>query len=169
MDETFIGRDFGKKPKGVKKGRGFAHKNKVLSLVDRESGKACSMGVDDLKTSTLLPLLKANISADARVRTDEAGQYKQVGARFADHGYTRHGQGEYVSKIDRTLHTNTIEGIFSAFKRGMKGIYQHCGHNHLNRYVTEFNFRYNNRVANGINDAQRADILLLGVVGKRLS
>jgi transposase-like protein len=169
VDETFIGRDFEKKPKGEKKGRGFAHKNKVFSLVDRDSGKARSMVVDDLKASTLLPLLKANISADARVMTDEAGQYKKLGQHFADHGFTRHGQGEYVSKVDRTVHTNTIEGFFSVFKRGMKGVYQHCGHQHLNRYVTEFDFRYNNRAANGINDAQRADLLLLGVVGKRLT
>ena len=169
VDETFIGRDFDMKPKGEKKGRGFAHKNKVLALVDRETGQARSIVVDDLKATTLIPLLKANISADARVMTDEAGQYKSVGKHFADHGFTRHGQGEYVSKVDRTVHTNTIEGFFSVFKRGMKGVYQHCGHQHLNRYVTEFDFRYNNRTANGINDAQRADLLLLGVVGKRLT
>jgi transposase-like protein len=169
VDETFIGRDFDKKPKGEKKGRGFAHKNKVFSLVDRESGKARSIVVDDLKASTLIPLMQANISPDARVMTDEAGQYKSVRKHFADHGFTRHGQGEYVSKVDRTVHTNTIEGFFSVFKRGMKGVYQHCGHQHLNRYVTEFDFRYNNRAANGIDDAQRADLLLLGVVGKRLT
>lgn len=104
VDETFIGRDFDKKPKGEKKGRGFAHKNKVLALVDRESGKARSMVVDDLKATTLMPLLKANISADARVMTDEAGQYKHVGQHFAGRGFTRHGQGEYVSKIDPHQH-----------------------------------------------------------------
>lgn len=169
VDETFIGRDFNKKPKGEKKGRGYDHKNKVLSLVDRTTGQARSVVVDDLKTSTLLPILQANISREARIMTDEAGQYKSVGQHFADHGFTRHGNGEYVSKTDRTIHTNTIEGYFSIFKRGMKGVYQHCGHNHLNRYLAEFDFRYNNRVALGVNDTDRAETLLKGVVGKRLT
>ncbi|MCM2327759.1 MAG: transposase, partial [Lysobacter sp.] len=74
-----------------------------------------------------------------------------------------------VSRDDPTIHTNTVEGFFSIFKRGMKGIYQHCAANHLNRYVTEFDFRYNNRAANGVDDQQRAEILLRGVVGKRLT
>jgi transposase-like protein len=169
VDETFIGRDFNKKPKGEKKGRGYDHKNKVLSLVDRTTGQARSVVVDDLKTKTLFPILQANISREARILTDEAGQYKTVGMHFADHAFTRHGQGEYVSKIDPTIHTNTIEGFFSIFKRGMKGVYQHCGHNHLNRYLAEFDFRYNNRVALGVNDVQRAENLLRGVVGKRLT
>jgi len=62
-----------------------------------------------------------------------------------------------------------VEGFFSIFKRGMKGVYQHCAHNHLQRYVTEFDFRYNNRKANGIENFERAEILLRGVVGKRLT
>lgn len=169
VDETFIGRDFNKKPKGEKKGRGYEHKNKVLSLVDRTSGQARSVVVDDLKASTLIPILQENIAREARVMTDEAGQYKNVGQLFAEHGFTRHGQGEYVSKKDVTIHTNTIEGYFSIFKRGMKGIYQHCGHNHLNRYLAEFDFRYNNRKALGVSDTDRAEKLLLGVKGKRLT
>jgi len=169
VDETFIGRDFDKKPRGEKKGRGYEHKNKVLSLVDRSTGQARSMVIENLQAKTILPILQANIDREARIMTDEAGQYKQVGQHFADHGFTRHGQGEYVSKVDRTVHTNTIEGFFSIFKRGMKGIYQHCGHNHLNRYLAEFDFRYNNRVALGINDIERAEKLLRGVVGKRLT
>ena len=88
---------------------------------------------------------------------------------FRDHGIVRHSIGEYVSINDKTMHTNTIEGFFSIFKRGMKGVYQHCGHNHLNRYLAEFDFRYNNRMANGTNDTERADKLLLGVKGKRLT
>ncbi|GAB3467182.1 hypothetical protein GCM10011496_37120 [Polaromonas eurypsychrophila] len=73
-----------------------------------------------------------------------------------------------MSKIDKTIHTNTIEGFFSVFKRGMKGVYQHCGHNHLNRYLAEFDFRYSNCAALGITDTMRAESLLLGVKGKRL-
>lgn len=169
VDETFIGRDFNKKPKGEKKGRGYDHKNKVLSLVDRTTGQARSVVVDNLKTSTLLPILQENIAREARIMTDEAGQYKYLDQHFAGHAFTRHGQGEYVSKTDRTIHTNTIEGYFSIFKRGMKGVYQHCGHNHLNRYLAEFDFRYNNRKALGVDDQQRAETLLRGVIGKRLT
>ena len=169
VDETFIAHDKTKKPRGVKKGRGYEHKNKVLSLVDRTTGRAKSIVVDDLKAKTILPILQANIDREARIMTDEAGQYTYVRMHFRDHGFVRHGIGEYVSKLDRTLHTNTIEGFFSIFKRGMKGIYQHCGHQHLNRYLAEFDFRYNNRVALGVDDSQRAEMLLQGVKGKRLT
>lgn len=169
VDETFIGHDKAKKPKGEKKGRGYAHKYKVLSLVDRTTGQARSLVVDDLKASTLLPIMQANIDREARVMTDEAGQYKYVEKHFADHGFTHHGQGEYVSSMDATIHTNTIECFFSIFKRGMKGVYQHCGHNHLNRYLAEFDFRYNNRASLGVDDVKRAETILRGATGKRLT
>jgi transposase-like protein len=169
VDETFIGHDKTIKPKGEKKGRGFHHKNKVLSLVDRESGKARSLVVDDLKASTLIPIIQANVAREARILTDEAGQYAHIGEHFAGHAFTRHSAGEYVSAEDRTVHTNTIESFFNVFKRGMKGVYQHCGHNHLNRYLAEFDFRYNNRAAQGVDDVTRAENLLLGVKGKRLT
>lgn len=169
VDETFIGRDFTKKPKGSKIGRGFEHKNKVFSLIDRKSGKARSMVVDNLKLATLLPILQANIAQDAHVMTDDAAQYKPLYKFFADHGFTKHMLGEYVSRTNPNVHTNTIEGFFSIFKRGMKGIYQHCGHNHLNRYLAEFDFRYNNRIGLGIDDTQRANSILKGAKGKRLT
>lgn len=121
VDETFIGHDKTIKPKGQKKGRGYNHKNKVLSLMDRSTGHARSMVVDNLKASTLLPLLQANIDREARILTDEAGQYVHLRMHFRDHGFVRHGVGEYVSMQDKSKHTNTIEGFFSIFKRGMKG------------------------------------------------
>jgi transposase-like protein len=169
VDETFIGRDYNKKPQGEKRGRGYGHKYKVLSLVDRTKGISRSIVIDDLTIKTLYPILRANIHPDAKLMTDEASQYQRLGPLFAAHGYTKHGQGEYVSREDRNVHSNTVEGYFSIFKRGMKGIYQHCGHNHLQRYVTEFDFRYNFRKANGYDDEQRAEQLLRGVVGKRLT
>ncbi len=169
VDETFIGHDKAIKPKGIKKGRGFKHKNKVLSLVDRTTGRAKSLVVDDLQAKTLLPILQENIAKEASLVTDDAGQYRKLNEDFAEHRVVRHMQGEYVSAADRTLHTNTIEGFFSIFKRGMKGVYQHCGHNHLNRYMAEFDFRYSNRKALGIEDGERAEILLKGVAGKRLT
>lgn len=100
--------------------------------------------------------------------TDEAGQYRHLSRTFAAHDFTRHGASEYVNLEDRTIHTNTIEGYFSIFKRWMKGVYQHCGKKHLHRYAAEFEFRYNHRVANGFEDTERADRALRGIVGKRL-
>jgi transposase-like protein len=169
VDETYIGRDQTIKPKGEKRGRGFHHKNKVLSLVDRNSGQARSFVVDDVKASTLVPIIRENLSREARLVTDEALQYRIVGREFASHDYVRHMHKEYVNKDRPLIHTNTIEGFFSVFKRGMKGVYQHCRHNHLHRYLAEFDFRYNNRVALGVDDQQRANRLLAGVKGKRLT
>ena len=166
VDETFIGNDRTVKPEGSKKGRGYAHKHKVLSLVDRETGQKRSMVVDSLKAADILPILEANIAREAHVMTDEAGQYTNLKRTFANHDFVAHGAGEYGRGI---IHTNTIEGSFSIFKRGMKGVYQHCNKKHLHRYVAEFDFRYNNREANGFNDAKRAEALLMGVVGKRLT
>ncbi len=160
VDETFIGHD---KDKPIK--RGYAHKHKVLTLVDRNSGKARSMVVEDLKAKTLTPILRENIAKEATVYTDEAGQYRRLGREFADHDFVTHSAGEYVRG---EVHTNTAEGYFSIFKRGMKGVYQHCAKKHLHRYAAEFEFRYNNRVGNGPDDAARARIALRGVKGKRL-
>lgn len=164
VDETFIGREPGKEKK-----RAYHHKMKVLSLVDRETGKARSMVVDNLHPKTLVPILKENIDRESRIMTDEAGQYHHLKNDFADHAFTRHGAGEYVSMTDRTIHTNTIEGYFSIFKRGMKGVYQHCGKQHLHRYLAEFDFRYNNRSALGVEDKERSASALEGIVGRRIT
>jgi transposase-like protein len=169
VDETFIGHDTDVKPKGQKKGRGYAHKHKVLSLIDRDTGRQRSMVVDSLKAADLLPILKANIAAEAHVMTDEAGQYASLGKHFAGHDFTRHGAGQYVDYENPTIHTNTIEGAFSIFKRGMKGVYQHCGKKHLHRYVAEFEFRYTNRIATGVDDNARSVEALKGIVGKRIT
>lgn len=161
VDETFIGREPGKEVK-----RGVGHKMKVLTLVDRATGKAKSIVVDDLKIKTLLPILKANIAADAVVYTDEALQYDNLSKHFAMHDTVNHGLEEYV-RGDVT--TNTVEGYFSIFKRGMKGVYQHCSEKHLHRYLAEFDFRFNNRIARGIDDSQRTTQAIKGVSGKRLT
>ena len=161
IDETFIGREPGKPVR-----RGVGHKMKVLTLVDRATGRAKSIVVDDLKIKTLLPILKANIAKDAIVYTDEAMQYDNLGKHFAGHESVNHGLEEYV-RGDVT--TNTVEGYFSIFKRGMKGVYQHCDKKHLHRYAAEFAFRYSTRVAVGPNDTVRANLTLLGVAGKRLT
>lgn len=163
VDETYIGREPGKPVK-----RAFHHKMKVLTLVDRERGFARSMVVDNIRPATIAPIVMENMAREARLVTDEAGHYLKVGREFAAHGVVRHGQGEYVSITDRSLHTNTIEGYFSIFKRGMKGVYQHCSKRHLHRYLAEYDFRYNERAANGVNDVERTLRALSGIVGKRL-
>jgi transposase-like protein len=166
VDETFIGNDRTIKPKGQKKGRGYHHKHKVLALVDRDSGQTRGMVVNDLKASTLGPIVLENLDREARLMTDEASYYTMVGRQFAEHGVVHHNKGEY-GRGD--IHTNTVEGLFSIFQRGMKGVYQHCSKGNLHRYVAEFEFRYNARIALGVDDQQRADRLLRGIVGKRLT
>lgn len=164
VDETFIG-----KLKGVEKRRAFHHKMKVLALVDRNSGQARTMVIDNVNAETLIPIVLANVERESRVMTDEHSGYRHIKDHFAAHGTTSHGRGQYVDLEDRSVHSNTVEGYFSIFKRGMKGVYQFCGEQHLHRYLAEFEFRYNNRVALGCNDTDRADTMLMGIVGKRLT
>ncbi|MCK0167054.1 IS1595 family transposase [Jannaschia sp. S6380] len=169
VDETFIGKEPGvtKAPNA----RGGDHKMKVLTLVDRETKQARSIVVDDIKKSTLVPILRENISREAFVLTDEARQYQGLATSgdFSGHDWTTHSAGEYVRREAPEVHTNTVEGFYSIFKRGMKGVYQHCGKQHLHRYAAEFDFRYNHRVANGVDDAERGQIALRGATGKRLT
>jgi transposase-like protein len=164
VDETFIGR----LPGVPKAYRGFHHKMKVLALVDRDTGRACTMVIDGVNAEILMPIVLANVAREARVMTDEHYGYRHIKRHFAGHGTTRHSTGEYVNLADRTIHSNTVEGYFSIFKRGMKGVYQHCGQQHLHRYLAEFDFRYSNRAANGIDDSERSREALKGIVGKRI-
>ena len=163
VDETFIGR-----LKGSEKKRAFHHKMKVLALVDRETGRARTMVVDNVTAATLMPIVRANVAKEATIMTDEHKAYTKIADHFAGHGTTTHSAGEYVNLEDRTIHSNTVEGYFSIFKRGRKGIYQHCGKQHLHRYLAEYEFRYNHRERNGFNDGARCDRVLAGLVGKRL-
>lgn len=162
VDETF-GNE--RKPKSQgKKGRGYQHKSKVLSLVER-GGRVQSFHVPRVNAATLKPYLKEQIDAETRLMTDDAKHYNKMGKEFADHGVVKHSIGEYVRG---DIHTNTVEGYFSIFKRGLKGIYHHISKKHLKRYLCEFDFRYNYRSALKVSDANRADIALKGIVGKRL-
>ncbi len=131
--------------------------NQILTLVDRTTGRSTSIVFDGTITvANITPVLEANISKDARLLTDDARHYRIPGKGFADHGYVAHTRGEYVSRDDPSITTNQIEGFFGIFKRGMRGIYQHCGKQHLHRYLAEFDFRYTNREATGCNDTERA-------------
>ncbi len=167
VDETFIGND-PDKPKAPN-ARAYHHKMKVLALVDRTTGQARSMVIDNVRPETIAPIVRENLAKEARLMTDEATHYRRVGKEFAQHGVVRHAQEEYVNAADRTLHTNTIEGYFSIFKRGMRGVYQHASKKHLHRYLAEFDFRYSNRIALGVDDSARAVKALEGVIGKRLT
>jgi len=158
VDETFWGN---KKPRGQKKGRGYAHKEKILSLVERE-GRVYSHHVPDVTAATLKPILKNQIHAEARVMTDEAGQYVRLHEDFPAHGRVTHSIGEYVRG---DVHTNTIESYFAIMKRGLNGTYHHVGRQHLKRYLSEFDFRYNYRK---IEDVDRMVAALRGIEGKRL-
>lgn len=166
VDETYIGRKAGEA--GIKPARksGSAHKNRVVALIDRTTGAARSMPANGLARDEVAQIVRANIAREAKLTTDESRLYSAVGKEFASHDFVTHGRSEYVRG---EVSTNTVEGFFSIFKRGMRGIYQHCHEAHLHRYLAEFDFRYSNRVALGYNDADRAETMLKGVVGKRLT
>jgi transposase-like protein len=155
VDEAFIGR-----LEGVPKARsGFSHKNVVVTLVER-GGSARSFHVDDTTVADIAPILKANISRMSRLNTDEARHYWEVGEEFVSHDAVNHGAKEYArTEADgRLTTTNTVEGFYSIFKRGMKGVYQHCSEKHLHRYLAEFDFRYSNRVKLGVDPPCQCEV-----------
>jgi transposase-like protein len=159
-DETYWGNI-----KNKKVGGGGHHKMKVVSLVERE-GKVRSFHVPSVNAKTLKPLLKRHVAAETSLMTDEAGYYRMPGLHFRSHDTVNHTSGEYGRGI---VHTNTIEGFFSLLKRGLIGTFHHVGEQHLQRYVSEFDFRYNSREKLGIDDEQRTTMALKGISGKRLT
>lgn len=164
VDETYIGRVPGNSKTPIH------NMNKVISLVDRTTGRATSIVFEgNFSAASIAPILAKHMAPDAHLMTDGAHHYKTPGKAYAGHQYVDHARGEYVRKGDATIHTNTIEGFFGIFKRGMKGIYQHCGSQHLQRYLAEFDFRYTNRAAVGVDDDARATVALVGAMGKRLT
>src|SRR4029078_9155218 len=114
----------------------------------------------------IVPIVRANVRFESRLMTDEARHYAAVGKEFADHGAVEHSNDEYGRGGN---HTNTVEGYYSIFKRGMKGVYQHCKEKHLHRYLAEFDFRYNNRTALGVNDEEASENATENAAGKRLT
>jgi transposase-like protein len=169
IDETVIGRQEGSPPRKGLNGNQF--RNIVLTLVER-GGAARSWHVDGTTVGTLMPIIRANVAKETAVMTDTASWYKNLNkdSDYTSHdavNHTAHEYGRYEGK--KVITTNTVEGYYSIFKRGMKGVYQHCGERHLHRYLAEFDFRYSNRVRLGVDDVERADRALKGVVGKRLT
>lgn len=160
-DETFIGRK-----DGTVKRRGHGHKNAVLFLIDRNSKQVRSFHVEGTSADDIVPIIRANVAKDTAMMTDEGGHYFTLGGHFASHESVIHKADEYVRG---DAHTNTVEGFYSVFKRGMKGVYRHCSERHLHRYFAEFDFRYNNRVKLGIDDLERTGKVIGAIIAKRLT
>jgi transposase-like protein len=164
IDETLTGKLEGA-PKHLGPGMHNQWRNVVLTLVTR-GGSARSFHVDGVTIGTLLPIIRHNIQRESTVMTDDGRWYQTLGQTFAGHETVNHSAKEYVRGH---VHTNTVEGYYSIFKRGMKGVYQHCSEKHLHRYLAEFDFRYSHRVRLGYSDTERTAMALKGVVGKRLT
>ena len=161
VDETFWGNK-GKQKPGA---RSYHHQMKVVSLVER-NGEKRSYHVPNIGPNTLRPILNAQIAQKARLMTDQAGVYEKLGPFFASHEVVNHSIKEY-SRGDVT--TNSAESSFALLKRGLVGTFHSVSEQHLQRYVTEFDFRWNNRIKLGVDDVQRTRNLLAGIVGKRLT
>lgn len=167
VDETFTGpsKDVFVNGKGWQKSRSPSTKATVLSLVER-GGKSRSIKLDTMTKETVRDAVEKNLHPESTLHTDQARMYKPIGKGFAKHETVNHSEGEYARG---TVTTNTVEGFFSIFKRGMTGVYQHCDEKHLQRYLNEFDFRYSNRSALGVNDAERTELAIRGATGKRLT
>jgi transposase-like protein len=172
-DETYYGKMEKPRVSPQRKGRpynprgsrGPKDKRAIVALVER-GGNIRSFHVAVADKDTVSKIVKENIAKEARLMTDESRLYFGADEHFASHETVKHSAGEYARG---DVHTNTIEGSFSIFKRGMRGVYQHCKEKHLHRYLAEFDFRYNHRVGLGYSDIDRTKAAIKGVEGKRLT
>jgi transposase-like protein len=167
IDESFVGGLEKNKHRSKRnhKGTGGVGKETVFALVER-GGKVHSHHIPAVTAANLRPIVDAQIHGATYVMTDEGGAAKKVGSEFVLHGSVNHSIGEYVRG---DIHTNTIEGYFSIMKRGIYGTFHHVRQQHLKCYLAEFDFRYNERSAIGIEDAARMAKAISGIVGKRLT
>jgi transposase-like protein len=172
-DETYYGNIEDRKPSPWRKGRPFTRggkigvggKRAIVALVERGgSVRTFHVGVAD--KMTVRKIVSDNVSRESRLHTDESKLYFGSDKVFASHETVKHSAKEYVRG---DVHVNSAEGYFSIFKRGMRGIYQHCAEKHLHRYLAEYDFRFNHRVALGFDDGERAALALKGAEGKRLT
>ena len=161
VDETF----WGNKGKHAPGARSYHHQMKVVSLVERD-GEKRSYHVPNISPKTLRPILNAQIAAKARLMTDQAGVYEKIGPDFASHEFVNHSAKEYA-RGDVT--TNTVESSFALLKRGLVGTFHSVSEQHLQRYATEFDFRWNTRQKLGYDDNDRAAHALKNIGGKRLT
>jgi transposase-like protein len=154
IDDMELGRSKKTRP------RPRAENKKVLSLIER-GGPVRSIVLDHRGIG---PRIQRHLDKGSRLVSDSAPVFKYTGA--AKHEAVDHSKFEWARG---DVHTNTLEGFFSIFKRGLIGVYQHVDAKHFDRYLAEFDFRMNTRIKLGINDSQRAEIALKGVKGKRLT
>lgn len=160
-DETYWGN------KAASKGKaGYGSKMKIVSLVERETGQKRSFHVANVTSETLRVTLKSQIHTSTHLMTDESKVYTKLGREFAAHSTINHGKKEYARG---NVTSNTVESSFAILKRGLTGTFHSVSERHLQRYATEFDFRWNFRSANGFNDIARADAALKGIAGKRLT
>ena len=161
------------------KRKGPAGKRPILALVER-GGSVRTFHTAAMDKATVTKIISENIHRETRLHTDESKLYGDVKGILAAHETVRHTAGEYVRRevewnadkseaTIRKVHTNSAEGYFGVFKKGMRGVYQHCAEKHLHRYLSEFDFRFNHRSALGVEDGERAAIAVKGAAGKRLT
>lgn len=162
-DETYWGTQDIRRGRRVT--RGGSHKMKVVSLVER-NGQKRSFHVARINAKTLRPILQAQIHKDVHLMTDELMVYVPIGKQFAKHSTVNHSLGEYSRG---EVSTNTVESSFAILKRGLYGTFHNVSEQHLQRYANEFDFRWNNRTALGVNDIERTNAALKGIRGKRLT
>ena len=172
-DETYFGEiPEAKRPKLKTSGKPFSaskrgpkNKRAIIALVER-GGEVRSFHVPAAHLDEVVKIVRGNVAKESRLHTDESRLYRRVGREFAAHETVNHAAKEYA-RDDVT--TNTVEGYFSIFKRGMRGVYQHCKEKHLHRYLAEYDFRYNYRASLGYNDTDRTIAAIRGGEGKRLT
>jgi transposase-like protein len=170
-DEAYHGKKEKPTPSPHRHGRPYiksgksAQKRAVFALVER-GGEARAVHMPVVTAKNIREVLVTHADRKSRLHTDESNLYPTVGTEFATHETVNHSAKEYA-RGDVT--TNTVEGFFGVFKRGMNGVYQHCGEQHFQRYLDEFTFRYNNRSALGTEDLDRAVYAIKGAEGKRLT
>lgn len=164
-DETYFGDKEIITKRTIRGKSGHGSKRSVVALVER-GGPIRSFHVERADKATVTSIVAQNVAKETTLHTDESRLYGAARAHVAEHHAVMHAGGEYVRG---NVHTNTVENVFSVFKRGMKGTYQHCAEKHLHRYLSEFDFRYNNRIGLGVTDVERAEKALVGIKGKRLT
>jgi transposase-like protein len=176
-DEAYHGKRETPVPSEHRKGRPFTkggksggrEKRPIFALVER-GGEARAVHMTHVTGKNIREALVTKAHRESRLHTDESKLYPTVGKEFAKHETVLHAAKEYArGKGEDLVTTNSVEGFFGVFKRGMVGVYQHCGEQHFQRYIDEFTFRYNNRSKLGIEDAERALIAFRGAEGKRLT
>jgi len=170
-DETYYGKRENRRPSPSRRGRPYiksgraADKMPIISLVER-GGRVRTFHVAVADKETVRRIVTENVARESRLHTDESRLYFDAHEWIDSHETVKHSAREYARG---DVHTKSAEGYFSIFKKGMRGVYQHCREKHVHRYLAEFDFRYNHRVRLGFNDMDRTLEAIRGAEGKRLT